>query len=72
MARLTCNISARGRWVRMLCGAVLVGGGGVLAWSGGRAALICGGVAMIVGLFQMVEGVFGWCVVRALGFRTPI
>jgi hypothetical protein len=35
-------------------------------------ALYAGVAAMLGGAFMIFEGVNGWCVVRAMGFKTPI
>ncbi len=77
MRRLTCNIDRGGRWARGLSGlaflviaaVVLLGGLGIggtgLRWTVGI-------VAALLGAFQVFEAVAGWCVMRALGFRTPM
>ncbi|MHC5023316.1 MAG: hypothetical protein ACYTGG_05325 [Planctomycetota bacterium] len=73
-----CNIDSRGRAVRLVIGGfILVVGigfvglrgmgmlGGTWPWWVGAAAIICG----TVGIF---EARAGWCVVRAMGIRTPL
>jgi len=74
---LTCNIDKRGRVLRTTMGILtaLVGAGLVAAWW--AAALPpwsqwAGIAAMLGGGFMIFEGVNGWCVVRAMGFKTPI
>jgi len=72
---VTCNIDRKGRLLR--------GIGGVLAATGGTAWLVLGwppawweallavGLVLLGG-FMILEARLSWCVVRALGFRTPI
>lgn len=71
------NLEARGRWLRgasgvlLLCLALAV----LLRWiafesDGSRIAVTC--LLAAFGAFQVFEAITGWCVVRALGFRTPI
>ena len=74
---LECNIDARGKAVRLRLGLM-----GVLSSLGLAAscllisapnlAWIVPAGAFIGGAFAIFEGRTGWCVVRALGFRTPI
>jgi len=73
-----CNIDARGKAYRLRLGFKLVVVGLVLSaalfllgveW--GLLWLIPGG-AVGGGGFAMFEGRTGWCVARAMGFRTPI
>ena len=75
---MQCNIDRRGRVLRTSMGVVtdLVGTGLVLAWALGVLpdtwALWTGIAALLGGAFMIFEGVNGWCVVRAMGFKTPI
>lgn len=75
---MQCNIDRRGRVLRTSMGVVtdLVGTGLVLAWASGALpdawVLWTGVAAMLGGAFMIFEGVNGWCVVRAMGFKTPI
>jgi hypothetical protein len=74
---LTCNIDARGKAVRLRIGigglvlgiAMLIGWalpiGGTLAWAITTMVLVGAAGAIF-------EARAGWCVVRAMGFRTPI
>ena len=74
---LECNIDARGKAVRLRLGII-----GVLSSLGLAAACLLISApdlawivptgAFIGGAFAIFEGRTGWCVVRALGFRTPI
>ena len=74
---LQCNINAKGKAIRLAYGFALVIGGIVLAWlwawpSGSAWAWVICGAAVGGGAFAVFEGWAGWCVVRALGFRTPV
>jgi hypothetical protein len=77
MRRLTCNIDRSGRWARGISGALFLAIAAFVLWGG----LSIGGpwvrwtvgvVAAILGVFQIFEAVAGWCVIRALGFKTPM
>jgi membrane protein YdbS with pleckstrin-like domain len=73
----TCNIDQRGRTVRLVMAALLESVGillGVLwylewtpAWSIWPAAAV-----WVSGMFVLLEALVGWCVIRAMGFKTPI
>ena len=72
-----CNIDAQGKAVRLRLGIM-----GVLSSLGLAAACLLISApdlawvvpagAFLGGAFAIFEGRTGWCVVRALGFRTPI
>jgi hypothetical protein len=74
----TCNIDAKGRVVRFVTGIFAIIAGLVLA------ILVTQGVlspepywmlvagSIIGGIFAMWEARAGWCVVRAIGIRTPL
>jgi hypothetical protein len=74
---MQCNIDNRGRVARIITGILTAGVGigliaaaqvgGLAAWAfwAGLGCLAGGG-------FSLFEGVKGWCVVRALGFKTPM
>lgn len=75
--RLTCNIDSRGKLARMIYGIALLFVGILLSffWAGrqGEAwrwviAIAC----TVSGAFAIFEAWAGWCVVRAMGFRTPM
>jgi hypothetical protein len=74
---MQCNIDKRGRMLRTTMGVVTdaIGTGlvaaAVLGWLPSWA-LYAGIAAMLGGAFMIFEGVNGWCVVRAMGFKTPI
>ena len=75
---MQCNIDARGRAVRLAWGVLMLLAGLVL---GGLAAfgvlaawwwwLVAAGLAAF-GALGIYEARAGWCVVRAMGFRTPV
>jgi uncharacterized membrane protein len=73
---LTCNIDQRGRRARLVTGALVDTVGTALLVAGfvthDRALLVAGIVVTIAGTFMIFEGAAGWCVVRALGFKTKI
>lgn len=77
MRRLACNIDRSGRWARGISGAaflliaavVLLGG---LSLGGPWLRWTVGIVAAVFGAFQVFEALSGWCITRALGFRTPM
>ena len=74
---MQCNIDKRGRVLRTTMGVVtvLVGAGLVAAALLDRLspwAIYAGIAAVLGGAFMIFEGVNGWCVVRAMGFKTPI
>ena len=67
---MQCNIDQRGKMMRLMVGAILV-----LAWTGqlaGDWTWFVGGAALVGGLFLIFEALAGWCVLRAMGIRTPI
>lgn len=65
--RLECNIDRTGRLWRtasgLLCLTAAVG-----CWWFGRCGVA--GVLLALALFQFFEAAKGWCVMRAMGFRT--
>lgn len=70
---MQCNINSKGRAVRLIGGLGWV----VLAWTlwkfgaGGWVDVLAAGL-LLVGFFQIGEGLAGWCVVRAMGFKTRL
>lgn len=75
--KLARNISSRGRWIRAASGAAFLTIAAAAWWRGfelggeaGRWTLIC--IAATIGAFQIFEALSGWCVVRALGLKTPV
>lgn len=74
---LQCNIDAKGKLVRLINGLLLalVGTIMLIFWaigSGSWIAWTVSLVALVGGLFAIFEARAGWCVLRAMGFRTPI
>jgi hypothetical protein len=78
MALFECNIDARGKAIRLKLGIIGIVVGFVLAtvfyfaeidwWIPWLIPLgIAGG-----GAFAIFESWAGWCIVRAMGFRTPV
>ena len=73
---LACNINRRGRWARAICGAAFVAAAAGMMWSGRPASdALRWSLAVgfgLLGAFQVFEASMGWCVVRAMGRKTPI
>ena len=73
-----CNIDAKGRAVRFVTGVFAVLGGFIMALLITQNILpseaywipVIGSIAG--GMFAMWEARAGWCVVRAIGIRTPL
>ena len=74
---LSCNIDRRGRLARLIYG-ILVGALGVallVLWAFESGSLFRWAVSVAVilaGAFAVFEAGAGWCVMRAMGFRTPL
>ena len=77
MSKLNHNITRSGRWVRGLSGVVFLI---IAVWLvffepglDGQWLRWCLGFLLAgFGLFQVFEAMAGWCIMRALGFRTPM
>lgn len=73
---MQCNIDQRGKKVRLVTGAIVDAVGAILILAGvlwnQTGYILAGGVVSLAGLFMIFEGVKGWCVVRAMGFKTKI
>jgi len=74
---MQCNIDAKGKAVRLRWGIVwLIAGliaGGIWALpTGGATAWILSAALMATGVFMIFEARAGWCVVRAMGFKTKV
>jgi len=74
-----CNIDARGKAYRLKLGIMGVTVGFVLAAAFYLAGIEFQRVLWIIpmaiiggGAFSIFEAQTGWCVLRALGFRTPL
>lgn len=75
---MQCNIDGKGRAVRLVSGIVvaLVGLVLLVLWLSGAATqgwmLALSIVTLASGAFQIYEGWSGWCVLRAMGVKTPL
>jgi hypothetical protein len=74
---LRCNIDRRGKVARLIWGLILLVAGGLIlfakalptgsAWAWAGVIACFGG-----GAFALFEALAGWCIVRAIGFKTPM
>ena len=74
---LTCNIDAKGKSARLIWGVLLIAAAAAAAvfWAAGSGSWVPWVVVALVavaGAFAVFEARAGWCVVRAMGFKTPI
>ncbi|HSZ58017.1 MAG TPA: hypothetical protein VK797_20305 [Tepidisphaeraceae bacterium] len=74
---LSCNIDSRGKLARLIYGIILVAIGVVLLvfWAlsgGGTLAWLVSAACLLSGAFAIFEARAGWCVMRAMGFKTPM
>ena len=74
---MRCNIDAKGKLARLIWGVALLIVGALLLifWAhpqGGALAWTISLVVMLGGAFAVFESRAGWCVIRAMGFKTPI
>jgi hypothetical protein len=74
---LTCNIDSRGKLARLLYGIVLLLIGLLLAalWAWGSGSIVRWLVSagcIAGGAFAIFEARAGWCVIRAMGIKTPM
>jgi hypothetical protein len=72
-----CNIDARGKMIRLIYGSVFLIAGIVLmlAWARHQSSIwpwILSIAVAVGGAFAIFESRAGWCVLRAMGFKTPI
>jgi uncharacterized membrane protein YecN with MAPEG domain len=75
---MQCNIDARGRLARLISGIVvsiiamivlaLAAMGTLAAWWW----WLVGALLLASGGFQIFEARSGWCIMRAMGFKTPM
>ena len=73
----TCNIDARGKLVRLWYGIALIVVGALLlfTWAMPRGTVLAWVVTVacvLGGAFAIFESRKGWCVLRAMGMKTPI
>jgi hypothetical protein len=77
VVRLERNIDLRGRIARGISGLLFLIVAVVLVFAGAEWRpvwlrwVLCG-LGIVFGAFQIFGAVIGWCVTRALGFRTPM
>ncbi len=72
---LTCNIDRRGRRIRLRFGIALLLAAMAyvfFTWPPASWEWTLGLIGACVGSFIVFEARVGWCVVRAMGLRTPI
>lgn len=75
---MQCNIDAKGKLVRLVSGLFVTAVGLVLLLlaalgvASGLWPWVVGVVCLVSGGFQVFEAWAGWCVVRAMGFKTSI
>lgn len=75
---MQCNIDAKGKAVRLVWGLVILLASGVVAvllLAGAMAGWywwVGVGLGVLAGGFGVFEARAGWCVVRAMGFKTPV
>jgi len=76
IVKLIPNIDHRGRRARLVGGIVIALLGLALLIAGlyqaGWAMRIGGIVALVVGGFMVFEAANGWCLLRAMGIKTPV
>lgn len=75
---LECNIDARGKAARLIGGLAGVAFGVALAsllaldvLTGSAVSFVAAG-SLLGGGFAIFEARAGWCIVRAMGIRTPL
>jgi hypothetical protein len=74
---LQCNIDRRGKLLRMVYGLTLAIAGIAMMffWARHRDSVfpwILSSAITLGGAFAIFESLVGWCVVRALGYKTSI
>ena len=75
---MECNIDSRGRVVRFITGIFAILAGFILAILVSQGILTSESYIFVIigsilgGAFAMWEARAGWCVVRAMGFKTPL
>jgi hypothetical protein len=74
---MACNIDWKGRLLRLASGLIFLAGGAAMAigWAhtaGGWRPWTASALAAAFGLFQVYQAWAGWCIARALGFKTRI
>ena len=76
---MQCNIDSRGKRARLISGMLTLTAGLIVLVLAAAAILpphwwvwLIAGLAVVAGGFQIFEARAGWCVMRAMGFRTPM
>jgi uncharacterized BrkB/YihY/UPF0761 family membrane protein len=74
---MQCNIDSKGKAVRLIYGFLLIITGVLLAFFWAAPAdrvwpWMIVGCIVASGGFAVFEGWSGWCVIRAMGFKTPL
>ena len=75
---MQCNIQSKGKAVRLISGLIHCGAGLILlvllaiGWVHHLGVWIAAGALILAGAFQVFEGWAGWCVLRAMGIKTPL
>ncbi len=74
---LTCNIDARGKAARLIYGIIMlvIGLAVMLGWAWSANSPLAWAITLfclIGGAFGIFEARAGWCVVRAMGIKTPM
>jgi uncharacterized membrane protein HdeD (DUF308 family) len=74
---LTCNIDARGKFARLIYGIIMIvlGVVALLVWAlptNSVWAWIVTAILLLGGAFSVFEARAGWCIVRAMGIKTPM
>ena len=74
---LQCNIDSRGKAARLAGGLVLTIAAviAILSWAWPARAVVPWVIclaALAGGIFMIFEARTGWCVLRAMGFKTPV
>ena len=71
---MQCNIDAKGRAVRMIYGVVLLLVGVLLLifWAASLWTWVISIAVALGGAFAIFESRAGWCVLRAMGWKTSI
>jgi hypothetical protein len=71
-----CNIDQAGRKARLVTGFLVDSLGTVLVVAGfmkeRTELIVVGAILSVAGTFMIFEGLKGWCVLRAMGFKTKI
>jgi hypothetical protein len=74
---MRCNIDGKGKLVRLIYGCILVVTGIALTvfWAVPSQTVLAWALSLgliIGGAFAVFEAGTGWCVIRAMGFKTSI